>query len=124
MIVDVERSAIIHFHGSYRELPRGPGEGTMVYIPGAHGELPGHRAAGLVTDELADAYRRSLAAQFEEVSNWAAGIWTAVPSPLLEQPAAGLVGPVKVATERGENGLFAFQRGLTVASKSQFGRPA
>lgn len=93
MIVDIERSAIFILHAYFPELVGGSGATAAeprVYVPGARGEVHRYRAAGLVSDELAEAYRRSLTARLEDPSGWVQTPQV-IPSPLSGMASLGLV---------------------------------
>jgi hypothetical protein len=72
MIAEAERSAIVYLQDSNNELIGGHVRGITplpVYIAGGSGELPFSRlvgVSGLVTDDLADAYRRSLVGMIDQ----------------------------------------------------------
>jgi hypothetical protein len=100
LIAEAERSAIVHLHGPFAELISGRREGVTppsAYIPGARVQLPTSvfGIPGIVNEELANAYRRSLVEVIEADMAIPRELGLIRPR-LTEQPGAELVDPFPV----------------------------
>ena len=99
MIAEAERSAIVYLQDPNSELIgeylRGVGSPT-VGVARERGEFPFSRfvnVSGLVTDDLADAYRRSLAGAVDNDVVRRAQLGSSTPR-LMDQLNVGLLGPI------------------------------